>query len=175
MMKRCIRTAFAIALSAALYAVLARFAVIACGDGYIRLQFALLGVPAALLGPGAGLLVGLAGSILTDVIAPGSICWSQALGAAATGAAVGYMAAGMGLKGACMWKKLLGFAVCNGAAHAFAWLVVTPVLDVLAYGAATNAAFVQGTQAVAENMLTAVTLGTLLYAGWLRLMKDNGR
>ena len=174
-MKRCIRTACGAALCATLYAVLARFAVITCGAGHIRLQFVLLGVAAALLGPGTGLLLGLAGSILADVIAPGGIGWSQALGAAAAGAVVGYMAANMGLKQASTWKKLLGFAVCNAAAHAFAWLVITPVLDVLAYGAATNVAFVQGAQAVMENMLTAVTLGTLLYAGWIRLMKDNGR
>ena len=57
MMKRCIRTACGAALCAALYAVLARFAVIACGAGHIRLQFALLGVPAALLGPTGGFLL----------------------------------------------------------------------------------------------------------------------
>ena len=51
-------------------------------------------------------------------------------------------------------RKVATFAIANVVAHAIAWIVVAPVLDILIYAEPANKVFAQGAFAAVSNIIT---------------------
>jgi energy-coupling factor transport system substrate-specific component len=86
-----IKTVVAIGIGAALFFVLGRFVAIPSGvpNTNISLQYAVLGLLAAMYGPLAGGLIGFIGHTLIDLSWGGSPWWSWVIASAFVGVVVG--------------------------------------------------------------------------------------
>ena len=65
-------------------------------------------------------------------------------------------------------RKVATFAIANVAAHAIAWIVVAPVLDILIYAEPAKKVFAQGAFAAVSNIITAVVVGGLLILAYTK-------
>ena len=162
-----IKTVVAIGIGAALFFVLGRFVAIPSGipNTNISLQYAILGMLAALYGPVAGGLIGFIGHTLIDLSWGGSPWWSWIIASAFVGVFVGLFAK----KG-----KVVLFAVANVVANAVSWLLVAPGLDILIYAEPADKVFTQGAFAAIVNSLTAVIVGGLLVAAFCKTIAKKG-
>ena len=86
-----IKTVVAVGIGAALFFVLGRFVAIPSGipNTNISLQYAILGMLAALYGPVAGGLIGFIGHTLIDLSRGGSPWWSWVIASTLVGVIVG--------------------------------------------------------------------------------------
>ena len=66
------------------------------------------------------------------------------------------------------------FAVANVVAHAIAWIVVAPVLDILIYAEPAKKVFAQGAFAAVSNIITAVVVGGLLILAYTKTIAKKG-
>lgn len=172
-----IKTVVAVGIGAALFFVLGRFVAIPSGvpNTNISLQYAILGMLAALYGPVAGGLIGLIGHTLIDLSWGGSPWWSWVIASTLVGVAVGLAAKKLALdEGDFGKKKVALFAIVNVVANAVAWIVVAPALDVLIYAEPVDKVFVQGAFAAVVNSLTAVIVGGLLVAAYCKTIAKKG-
>ena len=131
-----IKTFVAVGIGAALFFVLGRFVAIpsVVPNTNISLQYAVLGLLAAMYGPVAGGLIGFIGHALIDLSWGGIPWWSWVIASAFTGVVVGLFAKKLNIQDGDFNKaKAATFAVANVVAHAIAWIVVAPVLDILIY------------------------------------------
>ena len=131
-----IKTVVAVGIGAALFFVLGRFVAIPSGvpNTNISLQYAILGMLAAMYGPVAGGLIGFIGHTLIDLSWGGSPWWSWVIASTLVGVIVGLTAKKMALSEGDFGKgKLALFAVANVVANAVSWLLVAPGLDILIY------------------------------------------
>ena len=71
-------------------------------------------------------------------------------------------------------RKVATFAIANVAAHAIAWIVVAPVLDILIYAEPAKKVFVQGLVAGASNFVTTVVIGGLLMLAYTKTIAKSG-
>ena len=141
-----IKTVVAIGIGAALFFVLGRFVAIPSGvpNTNISLQYAVLGLLAAMYGPLAGGLIGFIGHTLIDLSWGGSPWWSWVI------------------------------AIANVAANVVAWLGIAPVLDILIYAEPASKVFAQGALAAVANSLTAVIVGAVLAAAYAKTIAKKG-
>ena len=131
-----IKTVVAIGIGAALFFVLGRFVAIPSGvpNTNISLQYAVLGLLAAMYGPVAGGLIGFIGHTLIDLSWGGSPWWSWVIASAFVGVVVGLFAKKISLEEGNFGKKeVITFAIANVVANVVAWLGIAPVLDILIY------------------------------------------
>ena len=70
--------------------------------------------------------------------------------------------------------KFAMFAVANLIAHAAAWIVVAPVLDILIYAEPVKKVFAQGAFAAVSNIITAVVVGGLLILAYTKTIAKKG-
>lgn len=172
-----IKTVVAIGIGAALFFVLGRFVAIPSGipNTNLCLQYAILGLLAAMYGPAAGGLIGLIGHTLIDLSWGGSPWWSWVIASALVGLVVGLLTKKFGInEGNADKKTLIAFAVANIVANAIAWIIVAPVLDILIYAEPVNKVFAQGATAAGLNSVTAVIVGVLLVISYAKTIAKKG-
>lgn len=165
-----IKTVVAIGIGAALFFVLGR-----CGDPSpvpntnISLQYAVLGLLAAMYGPVAGGLIGFIGHTLIDLSWGGSPWWSWVITSAFVGVVIGLFAKKLNVQDGEFGKgKVVVFVVSNVIAHVIGWVVVAPVLDILIYAEPANKVFAQGVFAAVSNSITGVIVGGLLVLAYTK-------
>ena len=166
------KTFVAVGIGAALFFVLGRFVAIPSPvpNTNISLQYAVLGLLAAMYGPVAGALIGL-----IDLSWGGIPWWSWVIASAFTGVVVGLFAKKLNVQeGDFNKRKVATFAIANVAAHAIAWIVVAPVLDILIYAEPAKKVFAQGAFAAVSNIITAVVVGGLLVLAYTRTIAKKG-
>ena len=121
------KTFVAVGIGAALFFVLGRFVAIPSPvpNTNISLQYAVLGLLAAMYGPVAGALIGFIGHALIDLSWGGIPWWSWVIASAFSGVVVGLFAKKLNVQeGDFNKRKVATFAIANVAAHAIAWIVV---------------------------------------------------
>lgn len=112
-------------------------------------RVALLAFLAAVFGPVVGGIVGLLGHALGDALFYGSVWWSWVFPEAVFGVIVGVFAAKFAIKeGGFDKKAIILFNVVQVIAHALAWILVAPVLDIVIYAEPASKAFAQGVWAI---------------------------
>ena len=142
-----IKTVVAIGIGAALFFVLGRFVAIPSPvpNTNISLQYAVLGLLAAMYGPVAGGLIGFIGHTLIDLSWGGSPWWSWVITSAFVGVVIGLFAKKLQVQEGDFGKgKVAVFTVANVIAHVVGWVVVAPVLDIVIYAEPANKVFAQG-------------------------------
>ena len=172
-----IKTFVAVGIGAALFFVLGRFVAIPSPvpNTNISLQYAVLGLLAAMYGPVAGGLIGFIGHALIDLSWGGIPWWSWVIASAFTGVVVGLFAKKLNVQEGNFNKaKFSMFAVANLIAHAVAWIVVAPVLDILIYAEPVKKGFAQGAFAAVSNIITAVVVGGLLILAYTKTIAKKG-
>ena len=172
-----IKTFVAVGIGAALFFVLGRFVAIPSPvpNTNISLQYAVLGLLAAMYGPVAGGLIGFIGHALIDLSWGGIPWWSWVIASAFTGVVVGLFAKKLNIQDGDFNKaKAAIFAVANVVAHAIAWIVVAPVLDILIYSEPVKKVFAQGAFAAVSNIITAVVVGGLLILAYTKTIAKKG-
>ena len=172
-----IKTVVAVGIGAALFFVLGRFVAIPSPvpNTNISLQYAVLGLLAAMYGPVAGALIGFIGHALIDLSWGGIPWWSWVIASAFTGVVVGLFAKKLNVQeGDFNKRKVATFAIANVAAHAIAWIVVAPVLDILIYAEPAKKVFAQGAFAAVSNIITAVVVGGLLILAYTKTIAKKG-
>ena len=164
-----IKTVVAVGIGAALFFVLGRFVAIPSPvpNTNISLQYAVLGLLAA--------MYGFIGHALIDLSWGGIPWWSWVIASAFTGVVVGLFAKKLNVQeGDFNKRKVATFAIANVVAHAIAWIVVAPVLDILIYAEPAKKVFAQGAFAAASNIITAVVVGGLLILAYTKTIAKKG-
>lgn len=172
-----VKTFVAIGIGAALFFVLGRFVAIPSpiANTNISLQYAVLGLLAAMYGPVAGGLIGFIGHTLIDLSWGGAPWWSWVLSSALVGVIVGLFAKKMNIQeGEFGKKELITFTISNVIAQVVAWCGLAPVLDILIYQEPVKKVFTQGFFAAIVNTLTAVIVGSLLIVAFTKTVAKKG-
>lgn len=172
-----IKTVVAVGIGAALFFVLGRFVAIPSPvpNTNISLQYAVLGLLAAMYGPVAGGLIGFIGHALIDLSWGGIPWWSWVIASAFTGVVVGLFAKKLNLQEGDFNKgKVITYTVSNVIAHLIAWIVVAPVLDIVIYAEPVKKVFAQGAFAAISNIITAVVVGGLLVLAYTKTIAKKG-
>ena len=162
--KNSVKTVVAVAIGAALFFVLGRFVAIPSGipNTNISLQYAVLGLLAAMYGPVAGGLIGFIGHTLIDLSWGGSPWWSWVIASTFVGIVVGLFAKKLNVnEGEFSKKDVVTYAIAN-------------VLDILIYAEPVDKVFAQGAMAAVANILTAVIVGALLIAAYTKTIAKKG-
>ena len=163
--------------SAALFFVLGRFVAIPSPvpNTNISLQYAVLGLLAAMYGPVAGGLIGFIGHTLIDLSWGGSPWWSCVITSAFVGVVIGLFAKKLQVQeGDFRKNKVAVFTVANVIAHVVGWVVVAPVLDIVIYAEPANKVFAQGAFAAVSNTITSVVVGGLLILAYTKTIAKKG-
>ena len=171
-----IKTVVAIGIGAALFFVLGRFVAIPSPvpNTNISLQYAVLGLLAAMYGPVAGGLIGFIGHTLIDLSWGGSPWWSWVITSAFVGVVIGLFAKKLQVQEGDFGKgKVAVFTVANVIAHVVGWVVVAPVLDIVIYAEPANKVFAQGAFAAVSNTITGVVVGGLLILAYTKNCKER--
>lgn len=159
------KTVVATALGAALFFVLFAFVRVPSPVPNTSFQLA-YGISAffgCLFGPVASLLVALIGHTLTDFITSGSVWWSWAIASGISG-----LIAGLAfyktkiLDGEFNKTTVIAIVVCNVIAHAVAWLLVAPTLDVLMYAEPANKVYLQGITSFIMDAISSIVVCLIL-------------
>ena len=167
-----IKTVVDIGIGAALFFVLGRFVAIPSPvpNTNISLQYAVLGLLAAMYGPVAGGLIGFIGHTLIDLSWGGSPWWSWVITSAFVGVVIGLFAKKLQVQEGDFGKgKVAVFTVANVIAHVVGWVVVAPVLDIVIYAEPANKVF-----AAVSNTITGVVVGGLLILAYTKTIAKKG-
>jgi len=182
-----VKTVVAIGIGAALFIVLARFGSLpsAIPNTNIQTNYAILALFAMLYGPLAGLLIGLIGHTLTDLIFYGTPWFSWIIASGVFGLIVGLLARTIRIQkvqyslvriqdGEFGLKGIVLFNIIQIIANVLSWLVVAPVLDILIYAEPANKVFTQGVMATGVNIATVAVLGTLIAIAYSKTRTKQG-
>ncbi|MEG1847356.1 MAG: ECF-type riboflavin transporter substrate-binding protein [Lachnospiraceae bacterium] len=171
-----IKSIVAIGIGAALFFVLGRFVAIPSPipNTTINIQYAILGVFGVLFGPIVGVLTGLIGHVLID-LSWGSPWWSWIIASAVFGLIVGFAHKKIAIEeGKFGGKEIAAFNICQVIAHAVAWLLVAPGLDILIYSEPASKVFTQGGAAFVMNALSTAIVGTILLVAYAKTKTSAG-
>ena len=172
-----IKKVVAIGIGAALFFVLGRFVAIPSPvpNTNLSLQYAVLGLLAAIYGPVVGGLIGFIGHTLIDLSWGGIPWWSWVITSAFVGVVIGLFAKKLQVEEGDFGKgKVAVFAVANVIAHVAGWVVVAPVLDIAIYAEPVKKVFAQGVFAAISNTLTGVVVGGLLILAYTKTIAKKG-
>ena len=172
-----IKKVVAIGIGAALFFVLGRFVAIPSPvpNTNISLQYAVLGLLAAMYGPVVGGLIGFIGHTLIDLSWGGIPWWSWVITSAFVGVVIGLFAKKLQVEEGDFGKgKVAVFTVANVIAHVAGWVVVAPVLDIAIYAEPVKKVFAQGVFAAISNTLTGVVVGGLLILAYTKTIAKKG-
>ena len=172
-----VKTIVAIGIGAALFFVLGRFVAIPSPvpNTNISTQYGLLAFMSALFGPIAGALIGLIGHALIDFSYGWGIWWSWVVASAVFGILMGLVSKRLQLADGEFGKKdIVTFNLFQLAAHAIAWGIVAPVLDIVMYAEPANKVFLQGAVGGLANIVTTAIIGTLLCVAYAKARPKKG-
>ena len=171
MKNKTVNTIAAVIVGALLFFLTGRFVLLKelAGSGDLSAQFGLLAFLAALFGPVAGALAGLAGQMLIDISFGWGVWWDTAVAAACFGLLAGLFTRGLKLReGRFGLKGAVVFNTAQICAHAISWGIICPALRVLIYAAPAKEAFRSGLSLAVVPVVTTALIGTILcvvYAG----------
>ncbi len=170
-----VKTLVATAIGAALFFVLSKVTVPSpVPNTYICLQYGVQAFIAVLFGPIAGFLSGFIGHVLSD-LSYGSIWISWELATGIFGLLMGLVSAKIKIAdGIFTGKDIALFNIAQVIAHAFVWIVIAAVGDVVIYAEPANKVFLQGVVAAAANIVTTAIIGTLLCLVYAKAKPKKG-
>lgn len=163
-------------VGAALFFVLGRFLAIPTPipNTTINIQYALLAVFALLFGPVVAGLMGFIGHVLIDLSLYGP-WWSWIIATAVAGLLMGiFMARDKVQDSGITTGGLIRFNIGVAAAHAIAWLLIAPSLDIWIYSEPSDKVFVQGGVAAISNILTSCIIGTIIVVAYAKTRTSEG-
>ena len=172
-----VRTIVATAIGAALFFVLGRFVAIPSPvpNTTISVQYGVLAFIAALFGPVAGVLAGLIGHFFIDFSQPWGLWWSWIIASGFFGLIMGIISFKLKLdEGDFKTRSIILFNVSQVVAHAIAWIVIAPILDIQIYGEPANKVFTQGAVGALANIVTTAIVGTLLCIAYSKAIPKKG-
>lgn len=133
----------------------------------LQVRAALLAFLAAVFGPWVGLITGILGHAIGDIVYYGGAWWSWVFPDGIFGLLVGLFVAKYAInEGGFESKQIALFNGVQVVANAIAWIVVAPVLDILIYSEPANKVFAQGVLACIANVIICAILGTILCKGY---------
>ena len=133
-------------------------------------RVALLAFMAGVFGPIVGGVVGLLGHALGDAFFYGSIWWSWVIPEAVVGILIGLFVKKFAIKdGGFATKEIVLFNVVQVIAHALAWILAAPVLDIVMNKEPANKVFAQGAWAFLGNIIITGILGTFLAGAYSKV------
>ena len=165
------KTIVAIGLGAALFTLLFMFVKIPTGipETQIQTAYGVGAMFAALFGPVAGFLIAFIGHVLSDAVQYGSPWWSWVVSSGISCFIVGLCYPKLHVEDGEFGKKdMILFNVYQIVANALAWILISPVLDIVVYGEPASLVFTQGVVAAISNAVSMGVIGTVLlklYAG----------
>ena len=167
MQKLSIKTIVAVGIGAALFFVLHTYVAIPTPIPNTRISFdyPILAVLSLLFGPVAGVLIGIIGHALSDLVY-GSIWWSWVAGSAFFGLAMGFVGTKL--------KLAVIFNIAQAVAHLISWGLIAPALDILIYSEPADKIFLQGAVGSAGNILSTAIVGTLLCIAYVAARPKKG-
>lgn len=174
--KLSIKTIVAIGIGAAVFMILGRFGSIPTfiPNTNIETSYAYLALMAVLYGPVAGLLIGLIGHGLKDLVFYGSPWFSWVIASGIVGLIIGIASNKLDLEDNFGKKQIIIFNIIQVIANTIAWFIVAPGLDVLIYLEPVKKVFLQGMIGGISNMITVGVLGTLILSTYSNTKIKSG-
>lgn len=175
--KLSIKTVVAIGIGSAIFVVLSRFASLPTGvpNTNFETSYAVLALIAVLYGPVAGLLTGLIGHFLKDILIWGSPWFSWIIASGMIGLVLGLFARRINIEDGFFYKKeIILFNIAQILANIVGWFIVAPMLDVFIYAEPADKVYLQGAVAGCFNMITMGVLGSLLLASYAKTRVQKG-
>lgn len=172
-----IRTIVAIGIGAAVFMILGRFGSIPTGipNTNIETSYAYLALMAVLYGPIAGLLIGLIGHGLKDLVFYGMPWFSWVISSGVVGLVIGLTYKKLKVEdGEFNLKQIIIFNITQIIANVLAWFVVAPTLDIVIYAEPANKVYIQGAIGGISNMTTVAILGTLVLKAYSKTKIKSG-
>lgn len=171
-----ITTLVAVGIGAAVFFILGRFLSLPTGvpNTSIETTYPFLALMAAIFGPVAGLLIGLIGHAIKDLLTYG-LWWSWVLASGVTGFGYGLVGNRINIRSGDFSKKdMVIFNVGQVITNVIAWGVVAPTLDILIYSEPANKVFFQGIVSAGVNSLAVGVIGTLLMVAYAKTQTKSG-
>lgn len=170
------KTLVGTALGAALFTVLFMYVKIPTGIPSTEIQtaYGIGGFFAAMFGPLAGALVAFIGHFISDSLQYGA-WWSWIIASGVSGLLVGLVYPKLKVEeGIFTGKDILAYNIHQVIAHAVAWIVVAPVLDILIYSEPVALSFTQGLVGFISNAISAGVIGTILLVLYSKTRAKKG-
>lgn len=177
MKKFSVKTIVAIGIGAALFFVLSSYISIPTPIPNLKVSvhYPVIAVMAMLYGPLAGMLMGLIGHFLGDLVAGWGVWWSWIAGSAFFGFAMGWVGKKVRLNdGEFGVKGAVIFNVSQAIAHLIAWGLIAPALDILIYNEPVEKIFLQGAVGSVSNIVSTAIVGTLLCVAYVAARPKKG-
>lgn len=175
--KMSIKTIVAIGIGAAVFMILGRFGSIPSGipNTNIETAYAFLALMALLYGPVAGILIGLIGHGLKDIVFYGSPWLSWVIASGVVGLIIGIAWKRIRItEGVFLKKQIIIFNIYQVVANIIAWFIVAPSLDILIYAEPANKVYLQGVIGGISNMITVGVLGSILIKNYSKTRISRG-
>ena len=177
MKKFSVKTIVAMGIGAALFFVLGRFVAIPSPvpNTNISVQYGLLAFIAAVFGPIAGAAAGLIGHFFIDFASGWGLWWSWIVASGVFGLVMGIYCRHLKIEeGEFGVKSIISFNVAQAIAHAIAWVIIAPVLDILIYAEPAEKVFIQGITGAIINIITTAIVGTILCLAYSKAIPKKG-
>lgn len=174
--KSSITTLVAVGIGAAVFFILGRFLSIPTGvpNTSFETTYPFLALMSVIFGPIAGMLIGLIGHAIKDLLTFG-LWWSWVLASGVTGFGYGLISKRLRVHAGEFTKKdILVFNIGQVTTNVVAWAVVAPVLDILIYSEPANKVFFQGFVSAGMNSIAVGVLGTLLITAYTKTQTKSG-
>ncbi|MEY8292746.1 ECF-type riboflavin transporter substrate-binding protein [Carnobacteriaceae bacterium 52-44] len=171
-----ITTLVAVGIGAAVFFILGRFLSIPSGvpNTSFETTYPFLALMSVIFGPTAGLLIGLIGHAIKDLLTYG-LWWSWVLSSGVTGLGYGLVGKRLNIRsGEFLKKDMIIFNVGQIITNIVAWGVVAPILDILIYSEPANKVFFQGIVSAGMNSVAVGVLGTLLLIAYANTRTKSG-
>lgn len=171
-----ITTLVAVGIGAAVLFILGRFLSIPTGipNTSFETTYPFLALMSVIFGPIAGMLIGLIGHAIKDLMTYG-LWWSWVLSSGVTGLGYGLIASRLKVNAGEFTKKdIIVFNVGQILTNVIAWGVIAPVLDILIYSEPANKVFFQGLVSAGMNSVAVGVLGTLLIVAYTKTQTKSG-
>lgn len=170
-----IKKIVAIGIGAAVYIVLARFAVIPTPIPNITIQvtYAFLALMAFIYGPIAGFAIGFIGHTLNDVIAYGNPWFSWIIVSGFFGFATGSVGKIIKIENFDI-KKIIKFLISELVICIIGWTLIAPLLDITIYKEPASKVFLQGITASIFNYISVAIIGTFLIIAFSKTIIEKG-
>lgn len=161
----------AIGIGAAVFFILGRFLSIPIGfipNTSLETTYPFLALMSVLFGPFAGVLIGLIGHAIKDLLTYG-LWWSWVISSSVTGFGYGLVGKSLNVnKGEFSLKDLVKFNLGQIITNIVAWALVAPCLDILIYSEPANKVFTQGIVSAGLNSIAVAILGSILLTAYAK-------
>ena len=172
-----IRKIVAVGIGAAVFMILGRFGSIPTGipNTSIETAYAFLALMALMFGPVVGLLIGLIGHGLKDLVFYGAPWFSWVIASGVVGLVIGMAFRSIRIKSGDFGKKeAIKFNIYQILANVLAWGIIAPYLDVVLYAEPGLKVLLQGITAAICNSITVGVLGTYIISTYSKTRIKSG-